>query len=228
MVGKELSLRHLYLPARTAAAQPPLLVLLHGFGSNEHDLFGLHPYLDERFAIVSVRAPLTLQPGSHAWYRIEWMADGSIRMDDAEAERGLESAAKFIDEAVAAYGVDPRRVFVGGFSQGAIMSECLALTTPDKFAGAVLMSGRTLDLLQRRGLAAGAAYPPMVITHGVADRVLPIGEGRRTRDFLQSLGVTFEYQEYPMAHQISDESLDAVDTWLSARLDALQSEQTPS
>ncbi len=220
MIVNELSLRHVYLPPRTeAAGPPPLLILLHGFGSNEHDLFGLHPYLDERFAIVSARAPLTLQPGSHAWYRIEWLADGSIRMDDDEARRGLASASQFVDEAIEAYGADPQRVFVGGFSQGAIMSECLALTRPDRFAGAVLMSGRTLDLLQGHSLTAETMYPPMIVTHGVADRVLPIGEGRRTRDYLTTLGVDFEYHEFAMAHQISDESLDAADTWLSARLD---------
>ena len=55
--------------------------------------------------------------------------------------------------------------------------------------------------------------------HGTADQVLPVREGRATRDFLNTLGVTFDYREYPMAHQISDASLDDIDSWLSAQLD---------
>lgn len=223
MIRHDLSLQHVFLPARRdSGSPPPLLILLHGFGSNEHDLFGLHPYLDERFAIVSARAPLTLQPGAYAWYRIEFQGDGVIRMDEAEAQRGIAAAAQFVEQCVSAYEVDRRRVFIAGFSQGAIMSECLALTRPEQFAGAVLMSGRTLDLLGRSFPAAPPPYPPMLVVHGVADRVLPIAEGRRTRDFLTHLGVDFEYREYPMAHQIDDQSLDDVDSWLTARLDELE------
>jgi phospholipase/carboxylesterase len=223
MTRNDLSLRHLYLPPRReSGGRPPLLILLHGFGSNEHDLFGLHPYLDERFAIVSARAPLTMQTGAYAWYRIEFLGDGVIRMDEAEALRGIAAVTQFVEECIAAYDVDRRRVFVAGFSQGAIMSECLALTRPEWFAGAVLMSGRTLDLLGARVATAPPPYPPMLVVHGVADRVLPIAEGRRTRDFLTHLGVDFEYHEYPMAHQIDDQSLDDVDSWLTARLDELE------
>ena len=116
-----------------------------------------------------------------------------------------------------------RRVFIGGFSQGAIMSECVALTQPRLVAGAVLMSGRTLDLLHRHDLQPAAGYPPMIVVHGTVDRVLSIDEGRATQSFLQALAVDFEYREYPMAHQISDESLDEIDTWLSAHLDASES-----
>ncbi|MCX6019132.1 MAG: phospholipase [Chloroflexi bacterium] len=224
MTSKVLSLNHLYLPPRrTSAGKPPLLILLHGFGSNEQDLFGLHPYLDERFAVVSARGPLTLQPGSHAWYRVQWLADGTMHMDDAEAEAAIRAVTAFVHEAVEAYGADSARVFIGGFSQGAIMSECVALTQPRLVAGAVLMSGRTLDLLHRHDLQPAAGYPPMIVVHGTVDRVLSIDEGRATQSFLQALAVDFEYREYPMAHQISDESLDEIDTWLSAHLDASES-----
>lgn len=215
-----LPLTHLHLPARrTTADKSPLLVLLHGFGSNEQDLFGLTPYLDERFMVISARAPLTMQPGSYAWYRIDWQPDGKVLMDDNQADAALDLLADFVRQAVVAYDADPAHVYVGGFSQGAIMSECLALTQPGLVAGAVLMSGRTLELARMRALTAGAAYPPMIVVHGTADQVLPVREGRATRDFLNTLGVTFDYREYPMAHQISDASLDDIDSWLSAQLD---------
>ena len=120
--------------------------------------------------------------------------------------------------AISAYDADPAGVYLGGFSQGAIMSECVALTQPDLVAGAVLMSGRSLELLRARSLKPGAAYPPMIVTHGAADTVLPVQEGRATRDFLASLGVDVAYHEYPMAHEINAECLDDVDTWLSDKL----------
>lgn len=208
------------MSARKASlGRSPLLVLLHGFGSHEQDLFGLHPYLDERFQVISARAPITLQPGSYAWYRIQWQADGSVVMDDKQAEAAIDIAAGFVRAAIAAYDADPARVFLAGFSQGAIMSECLALTQPGLIAGAALMSGRTLELLRARNLKPGAAYPPMIVTHGTGDTVLPIREGRATREYLTSLGVDFAYHEYPMAHEIGAQCLDDIDSWLSARLD---------
>lgn len=216
-----LPLTHLHLPARQASSgRAPLLILLHGFGSHEQDLFGLHQYLDERFQIISARAPFTLQPGSYAWYRIQWQPDGSVLMDEKQAEAAIGIAAEFVRAAVAAYDADPACVFLAGFSQGAIMSECVALTQPGLVAGAVLMSGRTLELLRQRNLKPGSAYPPMIVTYGTDDTVLPVQEGRATRDFLNDLGVAVNYHEYAMAHQISDQCLDDVDSWLSARLDA--------
>jgi phospholipase/carboxylesterase len=105
----QFSLAHLVQQPRTGSGAPPLLILLHGVGSNEHDLFGLAPYLDPRFLVLSARAPYVLMPGAYAWFEIGWAAD-EIVIDPRQAEASRRLIAQFIPEAAAAYGADPARV----------------------------------------------------------------------------------------------------------------------
>ena len=142
-----LPLVHLVRQPIIEAGTPPLLLLLHGVGSNEHDLFELAPFLDKRFLIISVRAPNTLGPGSYAWFEVNFTPQGpAINPEQAEASR--ETLITFIKEAITAYGANPKQVYLMGFSQGAIMSASVALTRPELVAGAVLMSGRILPEIQ--------------------------------------------------------------------------------
>jgi phospholipase/carboxylesterase len=218
MEAKSLSLYHLVRrPARDAGA-PPLLILLHGIGSNEEDLMGLEPYLDERFLIVSARAPHPYDWGGYAWFEIQWMPD-RIAIDHAQAEQSRDLLVRFIGEAVAAYGADPARVYLMGFSQGAMMSGWVALTRPELVAGAALMSGRVPEEL-RDHIASPEqlAGKPFLVVHGTRDEVLPIHNGRASRDLLQRLPIELTYREYPMGHEVSAQSLADVVAWLSARL----------
>jgi phospholipase/carboxylesterase len=216
----KLSLTHLVRePSGGAASRPPLLVLLHGVGSNEEDLFGLAPYLDGRFLIASARAPIEMWPGGYGWFNIEFTPRGMLA-DVEQAKRSLRALPGFVDELIEAYGADAGRVYLMGFSQGAMMSLALALTAPEKIAGAVLMSGRfPAQALEREADASALAGKPFMVTHGVYDPVLPIAEGRAVRDELQALAVELTYREYPMAHEVSMESLKDVAAWLSQRLD---------
>ena len=216
-----LSLTHLFQPPRQPGDGPaPLLIVLHGYGSNEHDLIGLAPYLDPRFQIVSARAPHMLMPGGFAWFELSWTAtDVVINFEQAEQSRAL--LLGFIAEALAAYGGDPARVYLLGFSQGAIMSAGVALTEPELIAGTVLMSGRVPE--QIRPLIAPAerlAGKPFLVVHGVADTVLPIANGRASRALLATLPIELAYKEYPMAHEVSAQSLGDVTAWLTAQLDS--------
>jgi phospholipase/carboxylesterase len=199
--------------------QPPLLILLHGVGSNEQDLFGLAPYLDDRFVIVSARAPNLRAPGSYAWFAVSFTPDGPA-IEPAQAEASRQLLLRFIAAACAAYGADPARVYLMGFSQGAIMSASVALTRPDLIAGAVLISGRILPEI--RPLIAPAerlAGLPLLVVHGTEDTVLPIDHGRASRALLESLPVRLDYREYPIGHTISPASRADVAAWLRERLD---------
>ena len=219
MEAKSLPLTHLVRPPAHDADAPPLLILLHGIGSNEEDLMGLEPYLDERFLILSARAPHPYGPwGGYAWFEIQWLPD-RIVIDRAQAEQSRDLLVRFIGEAVGAFNADPARVYLMGFSQGALMSRWVALTRPELVAGAVLMSGRVpAELRDQIADPEQLAGKPFLVVHGTRDEVLPVQNGRASRDLLQRLPVELTYREYPMGHEINAQSLTDVVAWLSARL----------
>lgn len=213
------SLHHLVRPPKVNSPKPPLLILLHGVGSNEQDLFGLAPLLDERFLVLSVRAPINLMPGSYAWFHLEFV-DGTPRINPVEAESSRVTILQFIDQAVRAYDADPRAVYLMGFSQGAIMSASLMLTEPEVLAGVIAMSGRILPEVRPKASAPERLIGfPVMVVHGIYDDVLPISYGRASRDYLTTLPVDLTYREYPMAHQITEDSLGDARAWLSTQLD---------
>ncbi len=218
-----LELRHLVAAPRRSPAsgeRPPLLVLLHGVGSNERDLFTLAPYLDPRLLVVSVRAPIPLGPQSNAWYHVRWMPDGTPVGDDAEAAASGDTLLRFLPQVAAAQGADPARIYLMGFSQGAIMSLSIALLAPTAVRGIVLMSGRLLaPAWNRRAPDAAFAGFPVFVAHGVRDAVLPIADGRALRDALATLPVALTYREYDMAHEVSNESLQDIAAFLTGQLD---------
>ncbi len=225
-MNKNLSLTHLIREPRARAGGPaaaaPLLLLLHGIGSNEADLLGLAPYLDERFFIVSARAPVVMGPGAYGWFNIEFTPAGLVA-DMAEARSSLTLAAKFIDELTHAYQLDARRVYLMGFSQGAMMSLALAMARAGKTAGVVAMSGRLpAPEFQPADESDALAGLPVLVTHGLYDPVLPISNGRDIRDRVAALGASLTYREYPMGHEVSNESLREVARWLTETLTAAE------
>jgi phospholipase/carboxylesterase len=221
MTAVNLSLHHLVRPSQEVlSGKPPLLLLLHGIGSHEQDLFGMAPLLDKRFFVVSARAPIMMMPGGYGWFNIPFTQGGAIvpDLDQAEASRLL--LVKFIDELIEAYGVDPNCVYLMGFSQGAMMSLSVALTHPEKVARVVAMSGR----LAERAISAMAPVEEIrrlevFVTHGTYDNVLPVQAGRACRDELVKLGVPHTYREYPMAHEVTMDALRDVTAWLKSTLD---------
>ena len=213
---------HTALPKNDGKRQPPLLILLHGYGANEDDLYSLAPFVDERFFVVCARAPIRLGLGSYAWFRLGFSPAG-ILIDPAEVAAARLTLRRFVDEAVAAYHVDPKAVFLLGFSQGAMMCLDLALREPSLVAGVVALSGR---IMPNNGPSSAEQFAPaddltgmpLFVAHGTEDTVLPIGHGRASRDRLQELPVSLTYREYPMGHEICEQELREFTEWLALQL----------
>lgn len=222
------SLAHVVRPPAPGAnpdgARPPLLLLLHGVGSNERSMAALAPSFDPRFLVVSARSPLVFGPDSFAWFHVTFGPDGPI-IDRAEAESGWRHVSRFVDEIVARYDADPARVFVGGFSQGGIMALAALLTAPDKLAGAVVMSGRLLpEVLPHAASPELLREKPVLIVHGTGDEKLGVHLARWAREQLERFPLSLEYRELPMGHQLTSESLAVVTAWLAAALERPQAE----
>jgi phospholipase/carboxylesterase len=223
MKMRNLSLVHHVLEPREkpqTGRRAPLLVLLHGIGSNEDDLYSLAPYLDGRLMVVSARAPVVMGAASFGWFNIEFTPQGMVA-DVEQADESRRLILKFIDELIETYNADPACVFLMGFSQGAMMSLSAALTRPDKVAAVAAMSGRLpAQALAHLSAPDGLRGMPIFVAHGTYDPVLPIENGRECREKLGALPVELTYREYPMGHEVSMESLRDVAAWLSSTLDA--------
>jgi phospholipase/carboxylesterase len=219
MSEKSFSLTYRLALPRNPSEKPPLLLLLHGFGANEDDLFSLAPYLDERFLIVSARAPVTLQPHSYAWFNLNFTPQGVI-VDLDEEKQSLITLNKFINELIDFYQIDRRLVYLMGFSQGAMMSLAIALTFPGTAAAVVSMSGRLLSQTANEVTDKDTLIGlPIFIAHGTHDDILPIQQARNTRAKLSEFPVDLTYREYDMGHEISAESIDDIMRWLKNQLD---------
>lgn len=209
------SLYYLVREPKVKTANPPLLLLMHGVGSNEKDLFGLANYLDERYLIVSARAPFKIAEGSYKWYDLDF-STGVRRTNINEAEKSLQLILQFLDELQAKYHYDKQRVIVSGFSQGAIMSLCVGLTHPEKVRGIGVFSGRVLEEVVKPKLAAKDKFKHFeaFVSHGTHDGVLPVSDARNTKKLLESLQIKTSYHEYPSEHSISQANLEDFAAWL--------------
>lgn len=220
MSSDPLSLVHrVEIPSGAPDQQPsagyPTVLALHGRGSHEEDLIGLAPHLPPGLLWVSPRAPLELGPGSYEWYRVRVIG----RPDPDQVLSALETIDHFVDEVLATYPVDPQKLFLLGFSQGSILSLSYTLTHPGRVAGAIVQSGYLPENVQLEIDEAAIQGKPFIVTHGEQDTLLPVEWGRASRDRLAKLGVDLEYHEFPMGHNISMESLAAIDKWLARQLD---------
>ena len=217
-------LEHLIAPPSRVAETYALLVLLHGRGADAHDLLPLaHELGRDDLLVVSPQAPYAL-PGpfgmGYAWYD---MRD----LDDPEPttfEPSLARLREFLDAVVAGYPVDLERVFLLGFSQGAVMSLATASTDPRPLAGVVALSGYLPGAVSR---AEGGRLVDLSIFvgHGNADPLIPVTEGHNVRDVLTAKGANVTYREYSVAHRIAPDELDDIRDWLGARLDAAEPRQ---
>ncbi|MDP2059098.1 MAG: alpha/beta fold hydrolase [Flavobacteriaceae bacterium] len=216
----ELSLPHLVRQPEIASENPPLLLMLHGYGSNEEDLFSFADWLPGSLLIVSLRAPFQLPPYGFAWYSINWdAADGKLS-DIRQVAGSRNLVAKIIDEIIEKYKVDKSRICLMGFSQGAILSLATALTYPQKVRYVVALSGYlNPELIPQKMAVSEVSKLQVYISHGFSDPVIPVDWARRTQPFLDSLNIANEYHEYPDGHTVSRDNFESLLIWLKARFD---------
>ena len=206
-------------PAR-AAGKPPLIVLLHGAGADERDMIGLWPQLPPAFVVVSPRAPFGDAAHGYRWYR---RARGEA--DRATSRKIIDLV---VDSAVQRFDVDPARVFIGGFSQGAVMVYEVALRESGRFRGAAVLSG-SLSASERQALSAKTdrtlsaktdrSQEAFFVGHGGADDRIPFAAALAARQELATLGVPTAFHGYPgMGHTTGDAEVRDLSGWLAARI----------
>jgi phospholipase/carboxylesterase len=202
---------------REGSAAAPLLLLLHGYGANERDLFDMAEAVDPRLHIVSARAPLSLPWGGYAWYHLGG-APGRLVPDAATRGTAAELLERFVADLPDRLGADPRRVYLLGFSQGAILALGLAARAPQLVAGVVAVSGYLDPQLLPEQMPTFEGLPILQL-HGSLDTMIPISLALWTRDLLQATRARYEFHEYPVGHGIHPDGLRVIQEWLRAQLD---------
>lgn len=218
MQTKELSLFHLIRPHSGNSASPPALIMLHGYGSNEEDLFSFASELPRDVFVISVRAPYALEPFGHAWYAINFEAEKGKWSDLEQAAASRDALLAFIGEAIEAYGLDPGRMNLLGFSQGSILGYAIALSHPDRINTLVALSGYiNHDLLEAAYETKDHSQVQVYASHGQMDMVIPPAWAQQTPGFLESIGVRHTYEEFPAGHGVSPENFASFKKWLESR-----------
>jgi len=215
VVEQDLPLGYLAQPGTHPPAQP-LLILLHGSGSNEQDLFSLCDELVPDATCLSLRAPLNVGDARYQWFS-KTPGDGPYEGVEEDVKRSLADLRAFIAQAQAKYHVTPGRTYLVGFSQGAMMSYEVALRDPQAVGGIVALSGKlNADLRQDLTKATAHSPLPVFIGHGTADSVLPYSDATQANEQLIKAGIHPSFHAYPgMGHGVSDTEVDDVRTWLT-------------
>jgi phospholipase/carboxylesterase len=204
-------------PAARASETATVAVLLHGRGSDKGDLQSIRPSLPADWTLVTPRAPFPGEPWSYgrgyAWYRY-------IEEDFVDTDTLVESLS-VLDEFLAALprtvGSEPRRIVLGGFSQGGTTSLSYALTRPGSVAAVLNFSGFLPAAIQVDETGANPPSTPIFWGHGIGDPAIPIGLAERGRNRLRRAGAKLVTQDYSIGHWIVPEEVAAAVAMVSDR-----------
>lgn len=210
-----MKLHYLIREPKVILESNPVLLLLHGYGSNEEDLFSFASELPEKYYIISARAPYTLQYGSFAWHAINFDADENKFSDLEQAKSSRDIIASFIDEIAVKYPVNKNDLTLIGFSQGCILGYAVALSYPEKVKKAVLMSGYFNTEIAKVGFETNNFSKLKIFaSHGTVDQVVPVDWARKAKPLLDNLKIENDYREYPIGHGISPQNFHDFKYWL--------------
>lgn len=215
-LNEDLDLKYLIRLPKRETLEKPVIIFLHGVGSNERDLFTLSEFVPENFTVISARSPYTLGADSYSFYDIDYSTGTKvINLNQAEKSRNIIN--KFIAQIIDKYKIDPDKVYLGGFSQGAIMSLSVSLTFPGTVRGIAAFSGSIMTEIR------SLVKPNEVIkelkvfmAHGIDDNVLPIHLAREAKNYLSSLDIEPDYHEFNGGHEIPEIILKYFNSWINS------------
>ena len=191
----------------------PMIIMLHGFGANMRDLAGLAPVISRDgyvYACPNAPIPFQLGPGSTGF---GWSTPRAANTE----EESVQSAGKleiFFDEVIQDYNVKPGRALLMGFSQGGGMTYRMGLPRPDVFAGLGALSGAMSNWDVIKDRLPEKRDQPIFIAHGLNDPLVTLERAHEAKSFLEANGYSPVYNEYSMAHEISQDVLDDLTPWI--------------
>lgn len=208
-----MDLQYLVREPQNINSKTPLLILLHGYGSNEEDLFSFTPTLPENWLVVSFRAPFSTQYGGFSWYDVDLM-NIENRINIPQAKESLQGILENIMKISNHYGLTENETHLCGFSQGGILSYALALQNPQLFNKIACLSCYPEEKLLENISKDKKKLEQLrfFISHGTEDTVIPLEWGRKSSNMLYDLGCYFSFREYMSGHGVNQKNyMDLMD-----------------
>ena len=193
-----------------------MLVLFHGRGASEHDLWPLLDLLDpeRRLRGVTPRGPLSLPPGGAHWYAVQEIG----YPDPSTFLPTYQAVTEWLDGLAEETGFGADRIVLGGFSQGAVMTYALGLGGGRPRPAALVALSGFIPTVEGFELDLELPLPPVAIGHGTYDPVISVEWSRRAKQLLEESGAEVLYREYPLPHAIDPAFLGELGQWIASAL----------
>lgn len=184
-----------------------ILFMLHGYGSNEQDLFSFRESLPEDWIIVSFRAPKDTQFEGYSWYDIDFNNPEQF-IDINQAQEALTSVTENIMAIVNKYGLTTGKTHLCGFSQGGILCYALALKYPQLFNLVACLScypeeKLLTDIVKEKKKLENLRF---FVSHGTDDAIIPFEWAKKGADLLYDLSCYFTFREYMSGHGVNQKN----------------------
>ncbi|MFT7407353.1 MAG: phospholipase/carboxylesterase [Flavobacteriaceae bacterium] len=216
------TLHYIKKPAKEGLENPKPIFLIHGYGSDENDLFSFAESLPNHYYIISVRAPYAMQPFGNAWYAINFDAEKGKWSDLEQARSSRDLLHDFIKAACEKYHLDTSCISLLGFSQGSIISFALGLQYPEAYKNLICLSGYLNEALFDEKTDKSAYKNLRVFaSHGTQDQVVPYEWGANSPVLLNTMGIENEFKSYPIGHGVSPQNFSDLLHWLNSSSKAL-------
>lgn len=213
------SLTYSVIQPTIKSTKTPVLIIMHGYGSDENDFLDFAKAADGKFMKFTLRAPNAMQGSGNCWYELNFLANGSFTYDYEQVKKSRAKVLSFISEACKAFKLDSTQVYLMGFSQGAIMCYELALFAPLKIKAIVPISGRLMEESKTHPSNLNALSKLNVfIGHGTKDARINYLESEKAYQFLQSKKINAEFKKYDIVHTVSNEEVADIKLFLSRAL----------
>ena len=201
----------------TPGSSYPLVIMLHGFGSNMQDLAGLAPAINATgyvYACPNAPIPFQLGPGQTGY---GWMTPrgGGTPEETASSEKLL---GDFFDTVFQHFNVPPGQALLLGFSQGGGMTYRCGLGRADRFAGLAALSATLPDQDELAGRLPKERNQPIFVAHGRYDQMISGDTAHSAKSFLENNGYSPDFHIYDMGHEISGEELSDLVPWIAGVL----------
>ncbi len=201
-------------PATTTGTESKMIILLHGLGSDEQDLFSLTHFIPTNFTVVSARAPHSHNGSGYAWYAVDF-SSGKPVGNTEQTEKSRQELLVFIQQMSDKYSIKKGNIILAGFSQGAIMSYSVAFSSPETVNKIACFGGRILE--QTKSALESSTDPGSIncfIAHGTQDQMISVNDARDAKTVLTAHKVNLSYHEYNVGHTIDREMLADFIKWL--------------